>query len=145
MRFLRSGGIFTGKLSLQNGLCSTALALHQEFSPPVDVVELPDQIIILVEIAGMQAQDFNISLVNQTLVISGVRHRPPFENQGAYHRVEIGFGEFRLDLPLPWSVQKDVVSATYRDGFLKIDLPRQAEKQIQIAETTEQDDVADAE
>lgn len=104
---------------------------NNRFTPPVDVIELSDQIIILVEVAGMKPDDFKISLVNRRLLISGVRHRPDFEIT-AHHRVEIGYGEFRIDIPLPWSVQNDTVSAAYQEGFLKIALPRRAERQIRI-------------
>jgi HSP20 family protein len=117
------------------------------FSPPVDVIELSDHIIILVEVAGMRAEDFNISLANNNLVISGVRRRPDISGDSkAYHRVEIGFGEFRLDIPLSWSLQQEIASAVYRDGFLQVDLPRRPEKQIPIVSTagaTEQDIVSD--
>ncbi|GAB4519905.1 MAG: hypothetical protein OHK0046_29460 [Anaerolineae bacterium] len=104
------------------------------FMPPFDVIALEDRIVVQVEVAGMQLQDFNITLNNHHLVIRGVRHRPNFDSEATYHRVEIGFGEFRLDIPLPWTLVTDQVSASYRDGFLSIDLPRHPETQIQVTD-----------
>ena len=110
---------------------------RKNFSPPVDVVETDEHIVILIEIAGMNSEDFNIRLANNYLVVHGMRHRPQIEGK-AYHRVEIGFGEFRLDIPLIWSVQQEIVSAVYQDGFLRIDLPRLPEKHIRIVNLNEE-------
>jgi HSP20 family protein len=103
----------------------------RKFSPPTDVIELPDRLVILVEIAGMLGDSFKITLHDRTLIISGIRERPPFEHP-AYHQVEIGFGEFRVGIRLPWSVQADEVTATYDEGFLQVELPRRSQ-QIHIA------------
>jgi len=105
--------------------------MRKRFSPPYDVIETKEQIIVLVEVAGMQADDFNIRRGDDKLVMHGTRHRQPFDNC-AYHRVEIGFGEFRVQIPITWSIQQNIVNAVYRDGFLKIELPRLPEQQIQI-------------
>jgi HSP20 family protein len=110
-----------------------------QFKPPIDVIELSDRIVILVEVAGMRADDFRISLNGDEVTISGVRHRPIFEST-AHHRVEIGYGEFRLKIPLPWSIHSDKVSANYQDGFLRLDLPRRAEKKIRIVDIENRQD-----
>lgn len=104
---------------------------RKSFSPPVDIIQTNDFIVIIVELAGVKSEDFDIRLTNNRLIIQGIRHRPSLESQ-AYHRVEIGYGEFRLEVPISWSVQEDIVSAVYTDGFLRIDLPRVPEKQIQV-------------
>ena len=116
--------------------------LSKNFTPPFDVIESGDQITVLVEIAGMQSEDFSINLMNRHLIISGTRRRPPVGGT-AYHRVEIGFGEFRLDIPLPWTVEQDKVNAVYREGFLQIDLPRRAEQHIPVAGTDKQVNTAE--
>lgn len=95
----------------------------RKFTPPTDVIEFADRLVVLVEIAGMRTSDFQITLHHRQLVISGYRDRPPFDNP-AYHRVEIGFGEFRVEVSLPWPVLPEEVSASYGDGFLQVDLPR---------------------
>jgi HSP20 family molecular chaperone IbpA len=57
------------------------------------------------------------------LIVSGRRERSQFPHI-AYHQMEIGFGEFRIEFTLPWHTDKDAVSASYLDGFLQIELPR---------------------
>lgn len=110
--------------------------VQKYFTPPVDVIELPDKVLIVVEIAGMHSEDFNISLMHHRLVISGVRRRPAYD-MAAHHRVEIGFGEFRMDIPIPWTVEPDMVTANYDNGFLQVTLPRRPERQIPVTTRVE--------
>ncbi|MCU0495948.1 MAG: Hsp20/alpha crystallin family protein [Anaerolineae bacterium] len=109
--------------------------MNRSFTPPTDIIELPDRLRVMVEIAGVQPDDLNLTLLNRVLVISGTRRRPPIEGHKAYHQLEIGFGEFRIEIPLPWSIEQEEVFATYHDGFLQVDLPRRAETHIYLIET----------
>jgi HSP20 family protein len=104
---------------------------NSQFTPPTDVLELSDRLLVLMEIAGMKASDFTVSLMNNHLIVNGTRERPSFRG-AAYHQVEIGYGEFRVEIVLPWPVSQDDVSANYRDGFLQIELPRRPDKAIRI-------------
>ena len=101
---------------------------NRQFAAPTDVIELADKILVIVEIAGMRADDFTVSLNQRQLVISGTRERPSLPN-AAYHQMEVNYGEFRVEVQLPDSVNRDEVSAAYRDGFLHVELPRRSEGQ----------------
>jgi len=57
----------------------------------------------------------------------------------AYHQVEIGYGEFRVEVAIYWSLQRDSVTASYRDGLLQIELPRQGESQITVKDGNPKD------
>lgn len=113
--------------------------LSRAFSPPTDVIEMQDKLLVIVEIAGMRPDDFSITLHNSRLIITGMRrHLLTSQNINtngtpAYHQLEIGYGEFRVDVTLPWAIERDLVSASYRDGFLQVELPRQAERRIPVA------------
>jgi HSP20 family protein len=109
------------------------------FVPPSDIIETDERIIVLVEIAGMRGDSFKISLYNQSLIISGVRDRMEVDG-AAFHQAEIGFGEFRLEVPMPWSVERDDVTASYSNGFLKIELPRQQARRVHIVDVNTEDD-----
>lgn len=104
---------------------------NSQFTPPTDVVEFDDKVLVRIEIAGMKASDFSVSLTPNQLIVSGTRERPSFPG-GAYHQVEIGYGDFRVEVALPWPVGEEDVSAAYREGFLQIELPRRAERAIRI-------------
>lgn len=112
--------------------------IGRQFTPPTDIIEREDRMIVLVEIAGMKSDDFKIVLVNNQLTISGYRERPRLENT-VHHQLEIGFGEFRIEIILPWRVISDDVTATYREGFLQVDLPRQEAGSVQRVDVTVED------
>lgn len=104
---------------------------NRRFGPPTDVIEFSGKLLVVVEIAGMRAGDFNVVLQEGRIIITGLRERPVREH-AAYHQVEIGYGEFRVEIALPWSVDRDQVSASYREGFLQVELPRRTPIQIHV-------------
>lgn len=107
------------------------LNTRRQFEPPTDVIEFADKILVMVEIAGMRAQDFNVALNGTQLVISGRRERPTLNN-AAYHQVEINYGDFRVELNFAWNLTSQGVTAAYRDGFLQIEIPRLPESRIRV-------------
>ena len=110
----------------------------QPFIPPTDVIEFADKVLVLVEIAALHPSNLNITLLDDRLVIAGIRERPVLQN-AAYHQVEIGYGEFRVEVAIYWSLQRDSVTASYRDGLLQIELPRQGESQITVKDGNPKD------
>ncbi len=113
---------------------------HKAFRPPTDVYETETHVEIRVEIAGMRPEDFQISLSDQRLTVSGTRHDTVAKAKRAYQQMEICWGEFRTDVYLPWPVDEDGVEAGYQDGFLTIKLPKAAmvEQRIPISVVVEQ-------
>lgn len=100
--------------------------------PPTDLYETEDRYIIRVEIAGMNKEEFCVSLEGNTLTISGTR--PDMQLRRSFHQVEIPFGDFKTSLELSTSIDADKVTAEYRDGFLNIHLPKAQPTIIQIKE-----------
>lgn len=100
--------------------------------PPTDVFETEEALIVRLEIAGMRESDFVIELDGRFLSIRGAR--PDSNERRAFHQMEIRFGEFSVELELPLPVHSDLVEATYRDGFLRLVLPKAFPKQIHIQE-----------
>ncbi len=100
--------------------------------PPTDVYVTDEAIIVRVEIAGMRDAEFSISLEGQRLRIQG--NRPDQPERRAYHRMEIQFGEFSTEVDLHWPVDAGAVEAEYRDGFLRVVLPRAKSQQVRITD-----------
>ena len=103
----------------------------RHFCPPTDVYETDDAIVVTVEIAGLQEDDFQISLSNRALTVSGVRCDPA--EKLAYQQMEIEYGHFMTQVHLPWSVEAEGIEAVYDRGFLKISLDKSRAKRIPIA------------
>ena len=108
------------------------LSMRQEktWRPATDVYETDDSVVIKAEIAGMNEQDLNISLSNRNLVITGVRRDP--ESKLAYQQLEIPYGRFRTQVFLPYAVDQDRITASYKHGFLTVVLPKAQPTSIEI-------------
>ena len=97
------------------------------WSPPTDEYETEEAYVVRMEIAGMHEDDFEVSLENDTLLISGSR-LDDLQERRAYQQMEIRFGKFASAVSLPGPVDIDRTRAEYKDGFLVIVLPKENQK-----------------
>ena len=102
------------------------------WSPPTDVYETEKDFVVRVEIAGMREEDFEITVENNFLMISG--SRPDVPERRAYQQMEIRFGKFETIVGIPVSVDLEASRAEYNEGFLTISLPKIKPNQINIEE-----------
>ena len=98
--------------------------------PPTDVYETGDSAIVMVEIAGLSEENYEISLTGRVLVVSGER-RDPAEKL-AYHQMEIRYGRFRTEVHLPWALEGAEQAASYEDGFLRIKLQKAQTRRVPV-------------
>lgn len=115
-----------GSILWRNGVRSNI------WRPATDVYETGDSIVVRVEIAGMQEEDFSISLTGSQLTVRG--NRPDIQERRAYHQMEIFFGEFATEVELPGPVVSDQVTAEYITGFLRLVFPKDQPKKIRVTE-----------
>lgn len=90
--------------------------------PPTDVYETDDAVIVKIEIAGMNPDDFEISFVDRLLNVKG--NRKDVDEKLSYHCLEIPYGEFQVQVSLPGTLLEDGIEAKYENGYLYITLPR---------------------
>lgn len=110
----------------------------QFWQPPTDVFEFADRLVVRVEIAGMRDGSFHVVLHDRRLLISGTRARSNLERGVLqYHRMEIGYGDFRIEVSLPWPVGQQQATAIYRDGFLSIELPQAPQQQLYVVDVNQ--------
>jgi HSP20 family protein len=98
--------------------------------PPTDVYETDDSAVVIVEIAGLSEENYEISLTGRVLVVSGER-RDPAEKL-AYHQMEIRYGRFRAEVHLPWALEGAGQAALYEDGFLRIKLQKAKTRRVPV-------------
>jgi HSP20 family protein len=106
---------------------------HKIWRPATDVYETDSYVVVKVEIAGMDEEDFVVSLDTKRLIISGVRHDPAAKL--AYQQMEIPYGQFETDVYLPWAIDEDQVEATYHNGFLSVFLPKARPRQVPVIDS----------
>lgn len=99
-------------------------ALGRSWAPAVDVHETKDDLVVTVELPGVNEKDIHLSIVGDLLTLRGQRVSSGEVPEESYHRIERWSGSFERQLDLPVPVQADKVRASYRDGLLEIRLPK---------------------
>ena len=105
--------------------------------PSVDIAESKKAYRISIEVPGVDEQDIDLSIQGDSLIISGEKKQESEEDDDGFHRVERRYGSFRRILSLPTDADADGVNARFKNGVLKITIPRSAEtagkaRQIEI-------------
>jgi HSP20 family molecular chaperone IbpA len=100
------------------------LLVQARWRPDADTFETPTAVEVVVDLAGVEEDDFEVQLFDDALVVEG-RRQPLSGQEGAvYHAAGIRHGLFRVELPLPAPVDPERVEARYDRGLLRITLPK---------------------
>jgi HSP20 family protein len=105
------------------------------FVPPVDVYEDEQNLVLKLEVPGVNEADINVSVENDTLTIQGERKFEKEEKEENFHRIERRYGSFVRTFKLPNTVDAEKVEASYDKGILKVTLAKRAEakpRQIKV-------------
>ncbi len=106
------------------------------WNPSVDIFENDNDIVVKAELPGLNAKDIEVKLENNVLVLKGERRFEKEAKEENYHRIEREYGSFSRVFSLPTAVNSEKVFAEYKDGILKVILPKKEEtkpKPIKIA------------
>jgi HSP20 family protein len=107
------------------------------WSPPVDIYETDEAVILKAELAGLNKNDVTIEIKESNLVLRGERKFEKDIKEENYHRIERSYGSFSRTFSLPQTVDNSKVTATFKDGLLQIMIPKVKDarpKQIEIKE-----------
>ena len=69
-------------------------------------------------------EDIEVSVRNDGLALSGAKKEESEETERGYYRMERTYGSFYRLIPFPCKIDRDAVSASFKDGVLKITLPK---------------------
>jgi HSP20 family protein len=103
--------------------------------PSLDVSETKNEIVVKAEVPGMDPKDIDISLSDGVLSIRGEKKQEREEKEEDYHLVERNYGSFARTVALPKEVNHDKINASYKNGVLKVVLPKSEEakkKEVKI-------------
>ena len=95
-----------------------------EWSPLVDISEDEKEYVVKAEIPEMKKEDIKINVHDDVLTVSGERKYEKEEKGKKYHRVERAYGSFMRSFALPENADGSKISAEYKDGVLKVHLPK---------------------
>ena len=100
------------------------LPLSNKWKPAVDVYETANEIVVLVDLAGVNKEEIEVTFDGDSLRIVGTRRDMTSTPKVRLHQMEIDFGNFERSVVIPAQVDKDNISAIYRRGFLQITLTK---------------------
>ncbi len=91
------------------------------FSPPVDILAGDEEVVILVELPGMNREDVSVEVRNGTVSIRGER---PADGDGQFYLRERPSGAFSRSFSLAWELNPESVSAKLEEGVLRVSVAR---------------------
>lgn len=106
------------------------------WSPRVDVYETDDSVVVKVCVAGLEPgrMELILSSDGKFLSLRGVRAETDEDRacRTRYHQLEVYYGPFErvVSLPAEIPIDRENLSATYKDGFLKVVLPKKTTSQV---------------
>jgi HSP20 family protein len=102
------------------------------WAPAVDIHESKESIVIDAEVPGVDQKDIKVSITDNILTIQGEKKQQKTVEEENFHRVERFYGTFSRSFNLPAGVKADQIKASFKDGVLKIILPKSEEAKTKI-------------
>ena len=105
------------------------------WSPPVDIVDRENELVLKVDLPEMNQSEIDIKVEENTLIIQGERKFIKETSEENYIKIERPYGNFQRTFPLPKMIDQEGIKAAYKDGMLRIVLPKRREvrpKQISV-------------
>ena len=106
-------------------------------SPSVNVLEEDKRFVVELAAPGMSRDDFEVTVEEDILTVSAKRKQEVEESKGNYMRKEFYYNEFSRSFRLPSEILSDDISASYNDGILSIEVPKDIDKQTTLRKTVE--------
>lgn len=102
------------------------------FVPAAELEETPDAIHLKLEVPGMDAKDLDVQVSADSVSITGERKSETKTEEKGMTRTEFRYGKFQRVIPLPARIQNNKVQAEYKDGILKLNLPKAEEEKNKV-------------
>jgi len=107
------------------------------WAPPTDIYETQEEVLLVMEAAGLKAEEIQVVLDQGLMRISGTRVSPIQEPNRSFHQMEIDFGPFERRVRIRLDIDPERIQAVYREGFLIIRLHKAAPVDREIPVKTE--------
>ena len=130
----RLTGLF-GRATTRRGNGGQESITVPEWAPLVDIIEDDKEYLIKVELPEVKKEDVKVAVENGVLTITGERKSEKEEKNKKFHRIERAYGSFERSFIVPDYAEADRVNAEFKDGVLKVHLPKGEKakpKQIEV-------------
>jgi HSP20 family protein len=99
-------------------------SMRQAFMPLAEMEQTDDAVHLKVEVPGMSADDLDVQVTKEAVMISGERKSESKSEMNGMKRSEFRYGSFSRTIPLPVPVDNNQVKGDYQDGILTLELPK---------------------
>ena len=97
---------------------------EKSWAPAFDISENEKGYTVRAELPGIDEKDLEVTISDGMLSVKGEKKQETEEKGETYHRIERSYGSFHRSFRIPDAVEADKVDATYKDGILKLDIPK---------------------
>jgi HSP20 family protein len=97
-----------------------------------EVFDDDDRVVVRVEAPGMTKDDLRLEVQDDFLIVSGEKHMARERSEGRWHVNECAYGAFQRVVPLPDTVDTSKAEAEYKQGVLRVELPKAAERRRRV-------------
>ncbi len=104
--------------------------------PRVDISETDDNIQIMADLPGVDKDDIEISIRNNVITIRGEKRQEEEKEGEGFYKIERSYGTFQRSFYLPSEIEEDRAEASFKDGVLKITLPKTASAKAKTKQIT---------
>jgi len=92
--------------------------------PAADIVENKDGFMVTAELPGLKKEEIKVTVQNNVLTISGEKKKELESQNDMAHKLERSYGSFSRTFELPAVVDASRINAEFKDGVLKVELPK---------------------
>jgi len=100
-----------------------------DWNPSVDIYNEENSIVLKAELPGVEKDNINIDVKDRVLTLKGERSSDSEVKEDSYYRRERSFGKFERRFSLPENVNADDIKADYKDGILRVEIPKPVAEQ----------------
>jgi HSP20 family protein len=94
------------------------------FAPSMDIYQTDKEVVAEVSLPGIDPNNIEVAITNDVLIISGKSEKKSEVDDKNYYRKEVRCGSFQRSVALPATVNGDQAKAEYKDGILKVNIPK---------------------
>ncbi len=98
------------------------------WNPVVDIYDTADTTVIKADLPGLKKEDIAINIEGNVLSLTGERNLDEEVKKENFYRRERAYGMFKREFTLPSTVDHEKIKADFKDGVLKIEIPKPEEK-----------------
>jgi HSP20 family protein len=118
----RLGSFFGGRFPrFGNGNGGLKVA---DWAPQVDITEDDKEYLVKADLPEMKREEIKVNVVEGVLSVSGERKAEKEEKNKKFHRIERSYGSFLRSFTLPEDADGTKVAAEFKEGVLKVHLPK---------------------